>query len=188
MEIDMSRTKKRRGRAKQEKGAGTNETAGALKRSERTRAEILAAAIEEFAARGFHDAKISDIVSRAGVTQPSFYFYFPSKQAIYDHLLERVHDELLARIQAARTQPGVDGTTVPDMIRAAMEAFLQYFADNPLLANIGYFQADISAAIRDEVIAVLSRQVAYEQGAGYLRRDLDPVFITECYGGTLERV
>ena len=117
--------------------------------------------------------KVSDIVARAGVTQPAFYFYFPSKQAIYDHLLKRAHDELLARLRAARPDPQVDGTTVPDMIRGAMEGFLRYFVESPSLANIGYFQASSSAAIRAEVIAILSRQVAYEQGAGYVRRDLD---------------
>jgi AcrR family transcriptional regulator len=159
-----------------------------MKRSAKTRATILSAAIEEFAAQGFHDAKISNIVSRASVTQPAFYFYFPSKQEIYDHLLARVHDELLATIRAARVPSDVDEANFPNMLRAAIEAFLQYFSDNPLLARIGYFQSPISAAIREEVIAALSRHVAFEQGAGYLRRDLDPVFFTECYSGTLERV
>jgi len=167
---------------------GSADAVGAVKRSETTRAQIVSAAIEEFAAHGFHAAKVSDIVSRAGVTQPAFYFYFPSKQAIYDHLIQRAHDELLSTIRAARLPPGVDRANVPDMVRAAIEAFLQYFVDNRLLANIGYFQSPISAAIRDEIISVLSRHIAYEQGAGYYRRDRDPVFIAECYGGTLERV
>lgn len=158
------------------------------KRSAKTRALIVDAAIKEFAAHGFHDTKVSEIVARAGVTQPAFYFYFPSKQAIYDHLLQRAHDELLATVYAARLPPGVDRTQIPERVRAAIEVFLQYFVDNPLLANIGYFQSPISAGIRDEIISTLSRHIAYEQGAGYYRRDFDPVFIAECYGGTLERV
>jgi TetR/AcrR family fatty acid metabolism transcriptional regulator len=162
--------------------------AGALKGSAKTREQIISVAIEEFAAHGFHGTKVSDIVSRAGMTQPVFYFYFPSKQAIYDYLIQRAHDELLSTIRAARVPPDLDRANVPDMVRAAIEAFLRYFVDNRLLANIGYFQSPISAAIRDEIISVLSRHIAYEQGAGYFRRSFDPVFVAECYIGTLERI
>src|ERR1700728_5511117 len=60
-----------------------------LTRGERSRARLIEAAIEEFAANGYHGAKISDIVARAGLTQPSFYMYFVNKDAIYDYLLNR---------------------------------------------------------------------------------------------------
>ncbi len=63
---------------------------------------LIEAAIEEFHTAGFHVAKISDIVARAGLTQPTFYIYFKAKEAIYDHLVRRVHDELLNVVEHNR--------------------------------------------------------------------------------------
>jgi TetR/AcrR family fatty acid metabolism transcriptional regulator len=179
---------KRNVMSRQKGKRGSRLAAKARTGSAKTREQIIGVAIEVFGTRGFHGTKVSDIVSRAGLTQPAFYFYFPSKQAIYDYLIQRAHDELLSTIRAARVPPDLDRANVPDMVRAAIEAFLQYFVDNRLLATIGYFQSPISAAIRDEIISVLSSHIAYEQGAGYFRRSPDPIFIAECYGGTLERV
>ncbi len=162
--------------------------AGKISRGARTRAKIIECAIEEFAAHGYHDAKISNIVAKAGLTQPSFYIYFTNKDAIHEYLVERVRAELTAIIQSVRVPSGLPGRTAEEKITAAIEAFLQYFVDNPKLAKIGYFQAASASAIRKEVIAVVSRNIAFEQGAGYFRSDFDPVFLSECYNGSLERV
>ena len=58
-----------------------------LTKGERTRLQLLEVAAAEFAERGFQHTRISDIVARAGVTQPVFYQYFTSKQAAYDELV-----------------------------------------------------------------------------------------------------
>ncbi|MGP3961614.1 TetR/AcrR family transcriptional regulator [Nonomuraea sp. 3N208] len=50
---------------------------------ERTRAAVLAAAREEFAERGYADAKIDRIAERADLTRGAVYSNFPSKRALY---------------------------------------------------------------------------------------------------------
>ncbi|GAA2614769.1 TetR/AcrR family transcriptional regulator [Actinomadura fulvescens] len=50
---------------------------------ERNRARVLAAAREEFAERGFRDAKIDNIAERAGLTRGAVYSNFPGKRALY---------------------------------------------------------------------------------------------------------
>ncbi|WP_250572873.1 TetR/AcrR family transcriptional regulator [Nonomuraea sediminis] len=50
---------------------------------ERNRARVLAAAKEEFAARGYRDAKIDAIAEAAGLTRGAVYSNFPSKRALY---------------------------------------------------------------------------------------------------------
>ncbi|MCA9562249.1 MAG: TetR/AcrR family transcriptional regulator [Myxococcales bacterium] len=52
------------------------------------REEIMQAAIRVFAARGYHAAKVSEIVKEAGVAQGTFYLYFQSKQAIFGEIIE----------------------------------------------------------------------------------------------------
>jgi TetR/AcrR family transcriptional regulator, ethionamide resistance regulator len=47
--------------------------------------------------RRFDDASISEIAAAAEISRPTFYFYFASKQALLDRLIERTLDELIAR-------------------------------------------------------------------------------------------
>ncbi len=49
----------------------------------KSRAEILAAAIPEFATRGFEGARIDAIASRTRTTRAMIYYYFGSKEALY---------------------------------------------------------------------------------------------------------
>jgi AcrR family transcriptional regulator len=37
---------------------------------------ILRAALEEFAARGFHDASLNRVIEAAGISKGSMYYYF----------------------------------------------------------------------------------------------------------------
>ncbi|MEM7677555.1 MAG: helix-turn-helix domain-containing protein, partial [Myxococcota bacterium] len=53
------------------------------------RKQILKAAVEVFADRGFHRTRVSDIAKRAGVAYGLIYHYFDSK----DHVLNCVFEE-----------------------------------------------------------------------------------------------
>ncbi|MEV0677633.1 helix-turn-helix domain-containing protein [Actinosynnema sp. NPDC050436] len=62
---------------------------------ERNRAKVLAAARDEFAERGFRDAKVDAIAERVGLTRGAVYSNFPGKRALYFAVLadaaERAH-------------------------------------------------------------------------------------------------
>ncbi len=57
-------------------------------RKKQTREGLLKAAAEVFTERGYHKTLISDIVSRAGVAQGTFYLHFASKREVFDGLLD----------------------------------------------------------------------------------------------------
>lgn len=174
--------------ARPKKQTSPGDPANELSRAQRTRARLLDAAIDEFSELGFHDSKISGIVGRAGFTQPTFYLYFKSKEDIHAHLVKRVRDELRTVIEGARIPSSTPSANVREKLRSAIEAFLQYFVENAKLASIGYFDAGQNSPLREEIVALVSRNIAFEQGAGYCRQDLDPVFVSQCYNGSLERV
>ncbi|NUT92447.1 MAG: TetR/AcrR family transcriptional regulator, partial [Saccharothrix sp.] len=50
---------------------------------ERNRAKVLVAARQEFAERGFRDAKVDAIAQRVGLTRGAVYSNFPGKRALY---------------------------------------------------------------------------------------------------------
>lgn len=53
------------------------------------RAQILEAAFEEFAAKGYKGATIKSIAGAAGLQSPALiYWYFPDKEALFDEVLE----------------------------------------------------------------------------------------------------
>lgn len=67
------------------------------KRAERaahTKAKLREAAVKVFARKGFHETKISDIVAEAGVSQPAFYLYYISKEALFETLVSEFRSEL----------------------------------------------------------------------------------------------
>ena len=63
-------------------------------RQERRR-QILDAALVEFADKGFHDANVSPIASRASVSQRAIYWQFGSKKALFLELIAAVFEELM---------------------------------------------------------------------------------------------
>ncbi|MFI2608864.1 TetR/AcrR family transcriptional regulator [Kitasatospora sp. NPDC018619] len=56
---------------------------------EASRERIVGAAIDVLARKGFHQATVSDITAQAGVSRGLISYYFPTKQALADELLNR---------------------------------------------------------------------------------------------------
>jgi AcrR family transcriptional regulator len=65
---------------------------------------IARAAARLFASRGYDATSVREIVEAAGVTKPTLYYYFRSKEALGQALvhdaLSRLSDEMLARLRA----------------------------------------------------------------------------------------
>jgi len=57
--------------------------------------EILASFEELLAERSLHEFSIDDIARGAGISRPTFYFYFPSKDAVLLSLLDRMVQDVL---------------------------------------------------------------------------------------------
>jgi AcrR family transcriptional regulator len=72
------------------------------------RRQLLAVALECFAADGYHETSMEDIADAAGVTKPVLYQHFGSKQDLFQELLDTVGQELLDEVTAraaAETNP-----------------------------------------------------------------------------------
>jgi len=69
-------------------------------RRETTRREILAAAWEVAREKGLADLTLRDVGARIGMRAPSLYFYYESKNAIYDAMFGQVWTDYLAVMDA----------------------------------------------------------------------------------------
>lgn len=72
----------------------------AERRGER-RDAILAAALEEFSARGFAATRLDDVAQRAGVAKGTIYLYFRDKESLFQELVRAMLSPLVGAIEAA---------------------------------------------------------------------------------------
>ena len=62
--------------------------------------EILAAALESFAARGFAATRLEDVATRAGISKGTLYLYFKGKEDLFEAVVRATLLPNLARIEA----------------------------------------------------------------------------------------
>jgi len=65
---------------------------------------ILRAACDVFAERGYEKASIREVAKRAQISVGGIYIYFPNKQQLYTGLMQSQMDEFLGRVQALRSE------------------------------------------------------------------------------------
>ena len=63
--------------------------------------EILDAAEELFAARGYEETSTGDILDRVGIARGTLYYHFRSKEEILDALIGRLNEAMIARAEKA---------------------------------------------------------------------------------------
>src|SRR4051812_10798131 len=95
------------------------------------RQELLHAARDVFATKGYHDAKIDDITARARVAKGTFYLYFPDKRSVFSDLVDLLFQRLGAAILQVDTHADVE-SQVKHNIRAIVAVLL----DDPALTRI----------------------------------------------------
>jgi AcrR family transcriptional regulator len=78
------------------------------------RQKILNHARDVFARRGYHDAKIDDIVAAAGIARGTFYLYFKDKRAVFEEIVDRAFTQIGVAI--VRVDPKDTGRTVADQV------------------------------------------------------------------------
>ena len=69
-------------------------------------AEILSAALDCFAERGFAATRLEDVAARAGVTKGTLYLYFPGKEELFKALVRQELLPNIERLEAVAAGPG----------------------------------------------------------------------------------
>ena len=72
-----------------------------VKEAEERKNEILDAAEELFAAKGYEHTSTGDILGRVGIARGTLYYHFKSKEDILDALIERINGVLIAGAKKA---------------------------------------------------------------------------------------
>jgi AcrR family transcriptional regulator len=157
--------------------------------------ELKRAAIRVFANRGYHAAKVSEIVGEAGVAQGTFYLYFASKQALFGEILSDFLG-MLTRALSAWNVARIDTLErLRDDLRQIGHDLAEVMRNNADLTRIFFQEAlavdpefnELIAHFYSQVIAVIRtvNQLCYERG---LYRKMDFEVLAHCVVGMIERV
>jgi AcrR family transcriptional regulator len=91
------------------------------------RADLLEAAVVEFAESGYHGTRTADIAARAGVSQPYVYALFPDKRALF----LACHERTTERIKEALEKASTDLADGDDVEQALDRAYQGLFDERP---------------------------------------------------------
>lgn len=153
-----------------------------------SKARLLTIAASEFAKKGYHDVKISDIVAAAGLTQPAFYLYFSSKEAIFIELTQTFHERVRILIENSLLNSEIDKENISENVQTKLKVFFDILATEPDLTRIGLFIDPNRAKAKADMVRMIQGNLVKEQQAGYFRRDLDMEFVAECLVSMIERL
>jgi AcrR family transcriptional regulator len=85
------------------------------------REAILAAALEEFASRGFAAARLEDVAARAGVGKGTIYLHFRDKEALFQELVMTMLVPFIANLEA----PPPAGAPIRMVLERLIDLFLR---------------------------------------------------------------
>ena len=130
--------------------------------------EILRAACEVIARRGFEGASIREIARAAGLSLAGLYHYVGGKEELLFLVLDRSLDQLLASLEAALRRAG----TAETRLQALVRTHLQFARDRaPALKVINRDYELLGEPRRSEIAG--KRQAYLRLGLAVLR-ELDP--------------
>jgi AcrR family transcriptional regulator len=145
------------------------------------REEILDAAFDVFAERGYHNAGVADIAERVGIGHSTFYRHFDSKRDIFDQVIETVIERSMTAL-AAENAP--DAARTLHEYRAQVQriaAALDEITSDLRVVRIMLSQvAGVDVELEQKVFGMFDLAVTltagyFENGKtrGFLRTDLD---------------
>jgi AcrR family transcriptional regulator len=145
-------------------------------RRERTkaanRAAILDAARSVFASVGYGAAGVVDIVRASGLSQGTFYNYFPDKESIFRALVDESIGSIRARLREARAS----AQSLEEFVGGAYRAYFEAMAADPTMFQLMRRNAgSIRALMDDPVLAAGVDELLEDLSGAIARGELPPL-------------
>src|SRR5208283_5063120 len=123
---------------------------------------ILATAERLLRERPLADFSVDDLAKGAGISRPTFYFYFQSKNAVLLSLLDQMNSKASAALRALGGNLSGDPAT---LWRARIEAFFQVSGSQRAVAVAGAAAKATNPEVRQLWSALMQRWISYTTAA-----------------------
>lgn len=153
---------------------------------EKSRKMLLEIAAKQFALHGFHKTKISEIVKEANVTQPTFYLYFKSKDAVFQELIDIFKEKLYNHVTQSKLPKEVAKEGLTSRIAYGICELFKFFKQNEELARIGFVVSEEAADIKIQMAMKIKENLIEESESGYFATDIDMNFVATTMVGSIE--
>jgi TetR/AcrR family transcriptional regulator len=148
------------------------------------RERVLTAALNSFGSRGYEATSLDDLAAELGIRKQTILYYFPSKDALLDAVIDRCAQEVTTRLERALTsaEPGVD--RVEAIVRAMFRLAARYPGMLGLLREVSRLGPPPSDRLLGALAPLVNRAAAYldaEMDAGRMRRHDSRLLLLSAY-------
>jgi AcrR family transcriptional regulator len=142
---------------------------------------ILRAALQEFAAHGFHDASLNRVIEAAGISKGSLYYYFDDKEDLYAYVAQVELEQLFTRLGPFPVPGDADADAFWSTVAGYYLRLMTALIESPQLATLirGWLAAAGNPALQraqekmeQAVLPWMTQTLATGQRAGAVRTDL----------------
>jgi TetR/AcrR family transcriptional regulator len=136
---------------------------------EERRRQILESALAVFSQKGFHASNVSDVAAHAGVSQGTIYWYFSSKEELFDAAIVAYFEGFGAEMAAVLESDGTASEKLRSLARSMDQlvigaqqvfvAFLGYWASSQDRQDSAQFWIDLLREYTDEVVGVIEEGI-----------------------------
>ena len=123
---------------------------------------ILATAERLLEDRLLVDISVDDLARGVGISRPTFYFYFPSKEAVLLTLLDRLVNEADSALITLEEGPGADRD---HMWRNGINVFFETFGSHKAVARAGVDAMARSSEVRELWSAFMQKWISHTASA-----------------------
>ncbi len=163
----------------------TDETSKAAKfrsrDAQRTQAEILSVAVDEFAEHGFHGARVDRITKAAKCNSRMIYHYFGGKEQLYIAALDNIFEEIRMQEAALNFSEGDPEVKVRELVEFTFDYLKNNSNFRKMTRNENMLNGEYitqSAAVQDmsqPLIVAIGDLIDRGFAAGVFRHKADPV-------------
>jgi len=121
---------------------------------------IIDAALDEFADHSYHQARVSNIVKKAGIAKGSFYQYFEDKKEIFKYIIDIMGEKKLKYLKdVIKKQAEMDFF---DFLEELYKEGINFAKDHPRLNKIGNkLFSDSNSEIFEEIMDINKNKSIY---------------------------
>ncbi|MTD53445.1 TetR/AcrR family transcriptional regulator [Amycolatopsis pithecellobii] len=118
---------------------------------------LMLAAVESFAARGYHATTTRDIAAAAGMSPAALYVHFPSKAALLFEISRSGHEQTLTLVEAVADRP--EGPR--ERMRKITEDFVAWHARRHTVARVVQYELQALPEQEYAVVSALRRRIEH---------------------------